>query len=61
MFEKIVNVMDSMELKGRDVATVGGLILLFGVIIGMLVSPKGTRMIGCKSNYSDSCCGDCEE
>ncbi len=62
--EYVKNLYDGIY-SGKDMFTVAGFLFLIGIILGMIISPKGDRYMGCFNGSNnggcDGCCeGECD-
>ena len=56
--EWIKNVYEGIY-SGKDLFTVAGFLFLIGIIIGMVVSPKRDRYMGCFNGSNNGGCDGC--
>jgi len=53
---KIVNKIENLEFNTREYFFVGLILLLAGLLIGIIASPKGERIIGSNNGNNNSGC-----
>lgn len=54
--KKIVEKIESLDFSTREYFFVGLLLFVMGILIGIIVSPKGERMVGCNNGNNNSGC-----
>lgn len=58
--KKIIAKIDDLELSTREHFFIGLILFLFGLLIGIIVSPKGEMVIGSNNgNYNGKNNSDC--